>query len=57
MYTHNISWTQYNKVFQSHTEHNFNTTADAVDMHVNTLKNKGVNNLKVTELSTGKVTR
>jgi len=57
MYTHNISWTQYNKVFQSHIEQNFNTTADAVDMHVNTLKNKGVNNLKVTELSTGKVTR
>jgi hypothetical protein len=54
MYTHNISWVEYNPYVKAHVAKNFNTTSDMVDTHVNVLKKKKVTNLKVTDIQTGK---
>lgn len=51
-YTHLVSWEEWNKNLQMFVEKHFPTTPDAVDIHVNSLKERPgvVRNIKATPL-------
>jgi len=59
MYTHKISWNQYESWLDMFVVKEFRTTADAVNLHVDALNrkkwdsdgNENITNIKVTEIA------
>lgn len=47
MYTHKISWTEFDQKLGFHVPKDFRTTEDAVRLHLSSLLKRNINNLKV----------